>query len=192
MKYLMIAAAINNSTILETLMKALIDVGKIASDFIVDCFDSLGDMTLHFINSEYESVAILNIEFWTTIFDVEFKRLKSSGFSTPSILHGLEDKLLKILFTGISKMNPQSKNVESDEDWNLGFASTASLERFANLLKDQILETTLSFALPKVTSSNWVDRYVGNIVLGAIMDGPTPKNYLNYINGHIGTIVQLI
>ena len=54
-------------------------------------------------------------------------------------------------------------------------ASGQLLQEVAKVLRDQLLDSTLQFAGPKLNSQSWKDNHVGMIALGSIMEGPTPE-----------------
>jgi hypothetical protein len=41
-------------------------------------------------------------------------------------------------------------------------------------MKDDVMAPVINFSFSKLGSQNWIDRYVGNIALGAIVEGPNP------------------
>ena len=49
-----------------------------------------------------------------------------------------------------------------------------TLESVSRAIGDDVLSPILEFIQPKLSSGNWVDRYIGMIAFGAILDGPNP------------------
>ena len=78
-------------------MQALIDIGKTSADFLAPYLTALEQMTLHFINSDYDRVALLAIEFWTTICNNEFEK-EEKGIQFKSIIKIQSTNLLNVLF----------------------------------------------------------------------------------------------
>lgn len=78
MENILQASKINDDEILCTLMKALIDIGRVNYDHIFDYIQQIGEMTVLFINSDKEEVAKLVVEFWTTLCEVEYERSQKS------------------------------------------------------------------------------------------------------------------
>jgi hypothetical protein len=50
----------------------------------------------------------------------------------------------------------------------------------------------LNFAFPKFSSENWTERYVGNIALGAIMEGPNPEYFKSTMDQYYESILNQI
>lgn len=46
------AVTINDEEVLESLMEALVDIGKVAYDYIAPFIEAIGTITLNFINSD--------------------------------------------------------------------------------------------------------------------------------------------
>ena len=61
-------------------------------------------MTVNFINSNYEDVAIFAIEFWTTMCEVELERDKKN-LTHSSIISRCSESILNIMKIGLCKIN---------------------------------------------------------------------------------------
>jgi hypothetical protein len=68
------ACNINDDDMLEFLLQALVDIGKINYDYIGGYIGSIGSATISFINSDKEKPTTLAIEFWTSLCEVEHER----------------------------------------------------------------------------------------------------------------------
>jgi len=68
----------------------------------------LEQITSHLIGSEYKDAALLSIEFWTTICDVETELIQSGKEFTP-IIRDQSSRLTTILLEGMNKMDPSAE-----------------------------------------------------------------------------------
>jgi len=94
-----------------------------------------------------------------------------------SVLSNYTPVLINILFLGLSKVNESCDPdiIEETEEWNVSLSSGCALEYLALIMKEEIMESVINFSFPKLASGNWIDRYVGNLALGAIVEGPNPE-----------------
>ncbi len=68
------AIQLNDEEILESFMEALVDIGKVAYDYMAPYIQTIGEITLNFINSDMDKATTLAIEFWTSLCEVENER----------------------------------------------------------------------------------------------------------------------
>lgn len=194
MRNFMEAVTIQDEEILVSLMQGLIDIGKTSTVFLVKYLDQLGNMTAHFINSGYESVAKMAIEFWTTVCESEYARMVSQGTSE-SILKDYNNTLLQIIFLGLSKMNEEDEQDVEDHDetiWTVSLASGCALENLARVMCDSVLDPVFSFSSSRFRSEKWQERMVAYLALGAIIEGPSQQNFAQLLNGIYLQIVRSI
>ena len=57
-------------------MQSLCEIARVNYDYMEEYITKIGELTLNFINSSLDSVAIFAIEFWTTLCEVEIERNK--------------------------------------------------------------------------------------------------------------------
>ena len=57
-------------------MQSLCEIARVNYDYMEEYIPKIGELTLNFINSSLDSVAIFAIEFWTTLCEVEIERNK--------------------------------------------------------------------------------------------------------------------
>ncbi len=71
MDQVILATTILDEEVLKYSFDALNDIVKEAYDFISEDIERIGEATLRLINSEFTAPAMLAIEIWATIADVE-------------------------------------------------------------------------------------------------------------------------
>ena len=83
---------------------------------------------------------------------------------------------MQIIMTGLSKFDQESQDENLDEmpENNLSLSAGYTLESIARTIGNSVLETIFNFIQPKISSTNWGDRYIGMIAFGSIIDGPNP------------------
>ena len=67
-------SAINDEEVLEALMRALGDIGRVSYAYLGPYLPTLMQITATFIQSDKEKAANLAIEFWTSLFEVDIKQ----------------------------------------------------------------------------------------------------------------------
>lgn len=129
------AFQINDDEILESMLEALVDIGKVAYDYMVEYIQTIGELTLSFINSDKDRATTLAIEFWTSLCEVESER-NSKGQAHLSIINGCSESLLPILLQGLSKVDHEIEDQDlvdkhDEQEWTVSLASACALEHIA-------------------------------------------------------------
>lgn len=81
---------------------------------------------------------------------------------------------------------------DDDGEWTVSLASACAIEHMARVMKDAIVEPVLNFVKEKLDTGNHVDRFVGMIAFGAIIEGPEVENFGNIINQALPGILDII
>jgi importin subunit beta-1 len=121
-----------------------------------------------------EKVATLSIEFWTSICEVEIERNRLNQ-QHKNIIMGCSESLVSLAITGLTKNDVVAFEQDLDDDdreWTLSLAAGCFLQHMALVMKDAIIGPVLDFVQPKISSNNPVDKYIGMMAFGAIIDGP--------------------
>ena len=170
------AQSIADKEILLSLMEALCDIAKVAYDFIGDYIQQIGSLTTYFINTDFEEVAIMGIEFWISLCEAEIER-NTQGKQHANIITTYSNAILQILQAGLNKKNEaevdELQDSTEESDWSVCLACIQCLEHMSQILKDAIIPDMTNYAFPKLSSQDWYDRYVAILTIGAIMEGPS-------------------
>ncbi len=74
MEKVLLATTIMDEEILKSSFEALNDIAKHAYDYLFEYIQGIGEATMRLINSEFTGPAMLAIEIWSTIAEVEHQR----------------------------------------------------------------------------------------------------------------------
>lgn len=84
------------------------------------------------------------------------------------------------------------EELEEQPEMNSTVSSGLTLESVSRLLGNEIVVPILEFIQPKLGSENWIDRYVGMIAFGSILDGPDSQYILNCVGNNLEAFLQMI
>ncbi len=129
-----------------------------------------------------EEVATLAIEVWCTVCEGEIEIYKrKNGEGCMNYIKDNRESLIQLVLWCIS-CSQIDEDDESDH-WNRSTASGCCLSLMAQILGDDIIQPVIEFAEGKISNpTEWRDKYLGLLALGAILEGPT-KEKLNEILG---------
>jgi importin subunit beta-1 len=105
------------------------------------------------------------------------------------------ESLVSLSISGLSKNDVTSFEQDLDDDdreWTLSLAAGCFLQHMALVMKDAVINPVLEFVQPKMSSNNPVDKYIGMMAFGAIIDGPDPTAFGNIIQEALPGILNLI
>jgi len=74
MQRVLLATEIQEEEILEYAFEALNEIAKEGYDFIIQYIEQIGSATLRIINSQFTEPAMLAIEIWSTLAEVECQK----------------------------------------------------------------------------------------------------------------------
>ena len=98
------AQTIADQDILLSLMEALCDLARVAYDYIGEYIQQIGSLTTYFINTDFDEVAIMGIEFWISLCEAEKDR-NSKGIQHANIITTYSNAIIQILQAGLNKKN---------------------------------------------------------------------------------------
>ena len=93
---------------------------------------------------------------------------------------GCKDSLVALVINGLTKNDVftyEQDLDDEDHEWSLSLASGCFLEHMTLVMKDAIIEPVLQFIQPKISSSNPVNKFIGMVALGAIIEGPDTNSF---------------
>lgn len=127
---------------------------------------------------------------------MEIEREKA-GQPHKQIIKQCSSSLIAILLAGLQKINEDEedkflKDENDSQEWTVCLAATCALENMALVMKDEILSPVLHFIQPKLASNLWVDKYVGILAFGAILEGPSPATIISNISQAFESIIGFI
>ena len=163
-------------------LQVLCDIAQLYYDLIEPNLPELWQVTSLMIREGEEENAILAVEFWNTLADVEKARVGGLGFlgkATPSLLSLLLSATLRF---------PDP----SEEEYSLLKACCICLSSCAILAGDIAVEPCLSFIAQHVSSKNMHIVSCAVVVFGSILDGPSTDSLRPAIEGGIDTMIKLM
>lgn len=175
--------------------KVMMSIAEIIRCYYSDVdshMDAISQLTLQIVSEDPdEEVATLAIEIWCTVCEGEieiYKRKKGEGCR--DYIRKASGPLIEMVLKCIA----ESEVYEDDESdsWNKSTASGCCLSLMAQILGDDIIEPVTVFAGQKITNSTeWKDKYLGLLALGAILEGPTKEKLKEVVGPAMGQIIEL-
>eukprot|EP01084_Bolivina_argentea_P273564 466022_1 len=123
------------------------------------------------------------IEIWSTIAEIEFGHDKSFGFINKSL------ELLVPIY--LSALLQQKEEFDEDE-WTIRKAAACSLELFALVARDNVLQYVLKFVECNIGLSNWHNREAALCAFGCVLDGPSRDKLCELVSQILSAILKLM
>jgi hypothetical protein len=77
MERVLLAIGIPDEQILKSSFEALNEIAKEGYDYMLQYIEQIGGATINTINSNFSGPAMLAIEMWSTIADVEYQKIQA-------------------------------------------------------------------------------------------------------------------
>ncbi|EZG43935.1 putative importin beta [Gregarina niphandrodes] len=141
--------------------------------------------------AQYEDIALSAIEFWSTICDEEIligqenrpERLKN-------YVAKYKDHLLPILYEATTFRDDEE--TAEDSDWCVAVAAGACVGLCAQVLKDDILPSALSFIEANFGSPQWNRREAAVLIYGSILEGPSNDKFAPKLRASFPMLCQTL
>lgn len=150
--------------------QALCEIALLYYDYIGPNLPEIWSTTFNAITRDEESVAVLAIEFWNSVADIEKDRETLGQLPSKHFISQAASTLLPLLLTGISKYH------ERDEDeWTLRKSSATNLTLLAQLTRDAVVDPCMEFVTQYIVSKDWKEKASAALVFGSILEGPSEQ-----------------
>lgn len=167
--------------------QVLCEIASMYYDYIGGNLNDLGTVTYSAIKQDVEKVALMAIEFWNVIGDIEKARQESDD-STPvrGYIHTAADSLTPLLLENIVKFE------EDDDEWNLHKACGTTLAVVVSIVGDRVVDLTAVFVMSEIHSADPKKKISAALVLGSILEGPTEVKLNPIINSALTPLQALM
>lgn len=128
--------------------------------------DAIYPITVNAINTDSEDVAMMAVEFWSTLCEVEMNL--EDDVVNYNYMAKVMPHLMPTLLTTLEKQNEDL----DDEDWNLAAAAASAIGLIANTVEDKVVEHVLPYVSGNAASPDWRKREAAIMAFGQILDGP--------------------
>lgn len=180
-----------NEEIRMKAMQCLLEVVRCFYDFIADkTLENIGIVTFNDIRVDAaEEVALVALEIWCSICDEEIERLKAGDVTKPcrDYIRTAYPGLLTLLLESLKR---ESENDEND--WNISVAAACCLSLVAQIIKDAIADSVLSFIGININSPKWKARDAALLSFVSILKGPQKATVINIIGQAMDTLLYLL
>jgi importin subunit beta-1 len=174
----------------RTIVKSLECLVRIAAEYydvLLAYMETLFQITTGAINSSQEDCALQGFQFWSTICEVELEVLEDDG-DCQNYAAGGAQHLLPVALQALLKQ----EEFQTDEDWNVSAAGGVCLQRFAQVLRNDVLQHVMPFVEGNVGQQNWRNREAGVMAFGCILDGPDTNSLGRVISQALPALLSYV
>ena len=139
--------------------------------------------------SDDEKLGAQGIEFWTSLAEEEYARMKKNGFCKNYIAQ-IKDELLLLLIHCIQKVNIEDED-EEDDELGVALSSGCCLAAVALIIGNHIIEPVIQFVSQNIMDQHWKKRYSALLALGAITEGPEKMKFMNVIIPGLQNLISM-
>lgn len=167
--------------------RLLVDIVNLYYDFVGGFLSELGRITFQAVRQDSFKVALLALEVWNQLGDVELERREAGISEAPlrGYMNTAVNDLLILLLENIHK-------VQSDEDeWDVNKACASVLTVLAQLTEDRVMDLCLTYIDLNLEKPEWQSRQSSLMVIGSILEGPSNMK-IAPIAKKIPLIIQLL
>lgn len=149
--------------------RLLIDVVNQFYDYIGAFLLELGRVTFQAVRQDTSKVALLALEIWNQIGDIEVDRKEnvSTDFPLKNYLVTAASDLLLLLLENIHKVESE------EEEWDINKACASVLCVLTQLAEDKVMDLALNYISNNIQKSEWQLRQSSLMVIGSILEGPS-------------------
>lgn len=149
-------------------------------------------LTTEAIATDVEEVAIVAIEFWATVCEVEQERLSdiSDGFEATKISNLIENAVVPLTQAMLQTMTRQPEQVGED-DWNIAEAGAVCLKEMAETLGPKVMPHVLPFVQQHIQSPQWNLRDAAVSAFGVILTEGSREQMTEAVNSALPVLLGL-
>jgi len=156
--------------------QALCEIALLYYDFIGPNLPEIWSTTFNAMTRDEESVAVLAIEFWNSVADIEKDRETPGQAPSKHFVSQAASTLLPLLLTGICKYRDQD-----DDEWTLRKSSATNLTLLAMLTRDAVVDPCMEFVTQHIVGKDWKEKTSAALVFGSILEGPSLQKMGNLV-----------
>jgi hypothetical protein len=146
-----------NEDVRVTAMQTLVEMGRQEYESVEFYFPKICEVTANAANNDEQSVGAQGIEFWTSLAEVELKRIKKNGL-VKNYISQCSTQLVELLVNGTMRVGIDDDDEEGDE-WGVALSSGCCLDKVAQLVKGDIMEPVIKFVSQNIQAPAWKQRY---------------------------------
>ena len=165
-------------------MGIFVDIAGIYYDLMENHLIDLGNITYAAINNDDLQVAILAVEFWNVLGQVEVERME------------LRQAHKGYLITAAATLTPillsKIHMYEEDDDISLNKSCCYTLKNIAEICKDPIVDIVYTYISVNLTNSNLKLMKSAALVFGSIMKGPSVESLSHLVRSSTSTLKKLL
>lgn len=167
--------------------KLLLDVVNHYYDYVTSFLVELGRVTFQAVRQDELRVALLALEVWNSLGDIEAERKESPSpeFPPRGYMNAAVNDLIVLLLENMHR-------VQSEEDeWDINKACASVLTVLTQVTEDKVMDPCLEFIEKNIMSNVWQMRQAALMVIGSVVEGPSAMK-ISPIGKSIPVIVQLL
>jgi len=131
--------------------------------------DVLYPMTVATITGDAPEVAMMAVEFWSTLCEQEMELEGEENFN---YMAKAAQHLLPTLLLTLEK---QAEDAEDSDEWTLALAAAMCIQNIARTVEDDVMPHVLPYVEANAASPDWHKREAAIMAFGQIMDGPSAE-----------------
>jgi len=127
--------------------------------------DALYPMTVGAITKDSDEVAMMAVEFWSTLCEAELETEEDQcfGYMAKAMPH-----LMATLLSTLEKQNEDG----GEDDWNLAASAAVCIGLVANVCEDKVVDHVLPYVSASAQLPEWRKREAAIMAFGSILEGP--------------------
>ena len=167
-------------------LQMLCDAAYYYHDYIGSELNTLGTVTFNCIKSDVRRNVVMAVEFWTIIADSE-KALLENGQPYKGYINIAFNSLTDF---AIAKINDYEET--DDDEWNSHKAFATLVGSMAATIGDAVVDKMHGFIVSEIGAPEWTRRESAILVLGMILEGPSPNKIGPLLNDCLSSILGLL
>lgn len=154
---------------------------------------ALFSLTVTGMNSEFDAVQCMAIEFWSTISEAEYDMQleESEGVGGQQSFRFVTMALSQVL-PPILRLLVKEDEDQAEDDWNVVMAAGTCVELMAKAAKDAVLDITMAFVAPNIQSANWAEREAAVMAFGSVLEGPDLSKLVQIVQSSLQPLAAMI
>ena len=170
-------------------MQIFVEIAKKEYDIVEFYLQLFLEATSYCAKSDDEKIGTQAIEFWTSLAEEEYLRVKKNGHNKNYIAQ-VTSLLLSLLLECIQKLNIQDEDDDSDE---MGVALSAGccINAISVLVGSQIMQPIIQFVGQNIQNTDWTKRYSSLIALGSITESPDKQTFTSVLIPSLNNLLNM-
>jgi len=165
-------------------LECLVEIGASYYEYLNEYIEATYKLTAHAIANESEDVALMAIEFWSTICEEETEILEEAQAAaqqhkpSPRKCHNFMKTVLPHFMPMILQCLAKQSDDPNDDSVNRATAAGNCLKLIAMCTKDAVVEHVLPFVQLNIQNPNWHLREAAILSFGSILEGPSQEKLM--------------